>query len=88
MEDSRYFSTSSTAIGWAFVETHFGVVITGSFSTRFRIISKLALPDPMITPARTQIHCTFGFELRISPVSIRLSKCWLVCSFFTPKPPR
>jgi hypothetical protein len=75
-------------MGWVWVVTHLGVTMTGSFWTRLRMISKLALPEPMITPALTQIVwiCS-GLAERISPVSMRLSRC-LLAVFFTPRPPR
>jgi hypothetical protein len=34
------------------VDTHLGVTMTGSTSVKYRSISKLADPDPMMTPAR------------------------------------
>jgi hypothetical protein len=40
--------TSSIAIGWVFVLTQLGVIITGSVSTSARIISKDTLPEPMM----------------------------------------
>jgi hypothetical protein len=43
--------------------------MTGSFWTRLRMISKLALPEPMMTPARNQIvRIRSGSALRTSPV--------------------
>ena len=35
--------------------SHFGATMTGSFSTRSRMISNEALPDPMIIPARRHV---------------------------------
>ena len=39
------------AIGCERVLSHLGATITGSFSTRSRIISNEALPEPIIIPA-------------------------------------
>ena len=39
-------------MGWHLVLSHFGVIITGSLLTKSRIISKEALPEPTIIPAR------------------------------------
>src|SRR5947209_3228158 len=38
-------------IGWILLRTHFGVVITGNRSVRWRTISKDAEPDPITMPA-------------------------------------
>ncbi|MGB2906106.1 MAG: hypothetical protein WBB73_03335 [Candidatus Aminicenantaceae bacterium] len=85
---ARYSSTSSIPMGWVLVDTQRGVIMMGSFRTKFLMISKLALPVPMITAARSHIVwiCP-GFWLRISPVSIRLRRCGLAVSL-EPSPPR
>ena len=70
------------------LQVDFSDKLTGSFWAKFLIISKLALPEPMITPARNHIVVmSSGLALNISPVSIRLSRCLLAVSL-TPKPPR
>ncbi len=52
------------------------------------MISKLALPAPMIIPALNQMVCKLsGRALNISPVSIRLNRCRLAVAL-TPNPPR
>ena len=38
-------------MGWHLVFNHLGAIITGSFSTKSRIISNDALPDPTMIPA-------------------------------------
>ena len=47
-------------MGWALVKIHFGAIITGSFSTRSRMISNDALPDPTIIPARKTVNAYFS----------------------------
>ena len=56
------------AIGCTCVSTHLGVTIAGSTSTRFRSISKLAEPDPMMTAARSSVTGT-GPEASTRPTS-------------------
>ena len=46
------------AIGWQRLRTHLGTTITGNTSTSERSISKLALPEPMITAARSSVTGT------------------------------
>ena len=55
---TRYLSTSPTAIGWHFVDTHRGVTITGNRSTRYRKISNDADPEPTIIAARNTVTFT------------------------------
>ena len=54
----RKLITSLIAMGWLLVLSHFGVIITGSFSTRSRIISNDALPEPSMIPARRTVSGT------------------------------
>ena len=42
-------------MGCDLVNTHFGVIITGSFSHKSRMISKEELPEPTIIPARNTV---------------------------------
>ena len=75
-------------MGWVRVFTQRGVIISGSFSTRWRTISKLVLPAPMITPARNhRVRIRSGRPERISPVSMRLARC-LEADSRSPRPPR
>ena len=69
------------AMGWHLVSTHLGVTITGSTSTRYLSISKLAEPAPMITPARISTTST-PVEASTRPTSCRLSRCSLSTSSF------
>ena len=64
---------SLTEMGCVRVKIHLGATIMGSFSTRSRMISNDALPDPTIIPARNtvkaylslfKISSTFLLELR------------------------
>ena len=50
---------SEIAMGWQRVFNHFGATITGNFSTRSRINSKEALPDPIIIPSRNVIRASY-----------------------------
>ena len=63
--------TSSMAMGWAAVFTQRGVIITGSRSTRARIISNDALPEPIMMDAWNSIT-GMPLERRMFPVSARL----------------
>ena len=56
------------AIGWQRLSTHRGVTMTGSTSTRYRSISKLAEPEPMMIAARSSVTGT-GPSARIWPTS-------------------
>ena len=71
---TRQCSTSAMAMGWQRVwVTHRGQTITGSTSTRCRSISKEALPEPMITAARSSVSGTVP-DPRIRPTSCRLAR--------------
>ena len=67
----RYSMTSSMPMGCEAVLTQRGVIITGSRSTRARISSKDALPEPIITEAWNS-SAGIAPERRILPVSNRL----------------
>jgi hypothetical protein len=67
--------------------THRGVTITGSRSVRYRSISKDAEPEPMITAARSTVVGT-PLASRISPTSLRESRCSLSSSPSGYSPPR
>ena len=58
------------AIGWHKVFTHFGAIITGSFSHKSRMISKDALPAPMIMLALS-IVVESGFFFKASSINNR-----------------
>ena len=60
--------TSDMPIGEHFVKSHLGVIITGSFSTKSRIISNEALPEPTIIPALRQVKLKFPFSSSSSTV--------------------
>lgn len=45
-------------IGWHFVLSHFGAIITGSFSTKSRMISKDAPPEPIMIAALSDVKGT------------------------------
>ena len=67
------YLVSLIAIGWQRVRvTHRGQIIAGSTSTRWRSISNDALPEPMITAARSSVTGTVP-PARIRPTSWRLS---------------
>jgi len=61
-------------MGWVGVATQRGVIITGSVSTRARIISNEALPEPITIAARNSMVGTPDSR-RIRPTSCRLSRC-------------
>ncbi|MNY37917.1 hypothetical protein D3C86_1725070 [compost metagenome] len=63
------------AIGWHFVFSHLGVIITGSLFTKSRIISKEALPDPTIIPARNVVSGTVDFPKILSTFFLE-DKCF------------
>ena len=48
--------TSEMPMGWHLTCNHLGVIIIGSFSTKSLIISKEALPDPIMIPARNAVN--------------------------------
>ena len=54
---------------------------------RWRSISKLALPDPMITAARNSVTGT-GPSASTAPTSCRLLKCSDSAASSRPSPPR
>ncbi len=60
-------------MGWQRVFTQRGVIMMGSRSVRWRIISKLTLPLPTITAARNSSTGT-PEEPRAAPTSWRLAK--------------
>ena len=62
----KYERTSRIAIGWLRVLTQRGHIMTGSRSTKALIISKDALPEPMIMAARNSVVATEP-ALRMSP---------------------
>jgi hypothetical protein len=56
MTATRYAKTSAMPIGWHLVfVTQRGQIMAGSTSARLRNISNDALPDPMITAARSSV---------------------------------
>lgn len=57
-------------MGWIRLRTQRGVTMTGSRSVRYRSISKLAEPEPMITAARNTT-AGVGASSRIWPTSAR-----------------
>ena len=62
------------AIGWQRVwVTHRGVTMTGSTSVRWRNISNDALPEPMMTAARSSTTGT-GPDASTRPTSCRLDR--------------
>ena len=68
------------ATGWTRVRyTHRGTTMAGSTSTMLRSISKLALPEPMMTAARSSVTGT-GPSARVRPTRWRLSRCVDRCS--------
>ena len=69
----KYSMTSSMAMGCAAVLTQRGVTITGSLSTRARIISNEALPEPITMDAWNSIT-GMPLERKMLPVSARLRK--------------
>ena len=70
------------AIGWHKVLSHFGATITGSFSTRSLIISKEALPEPTIMPARKAVNGICPLLKIFSTASLD-DKCFERCCSFT-----
>lgn len=76
-----------SAFGWIRLSTHRGVVMAGSRSVRYRIISKEAEPDPRITAARRTVVGTPEAS-RISPTSLRDSRCGDRSSPSGKRPPR
>ncbi len=61
-------STSRTEMGWQRLSTQRGVTIAGRTSTRYRSISKLADPDPMMSAARSSVTGT-GPSARTRPTA-------------------
>ena len=61
-------------MGWHFVLSHLGVIITGSLLTKSRIISKEALPDPTIIQALKVVNGTIDFA-KILSTFLRDDKC-------------
>ena len=55
---ARYSITLLTAIGWHGVLTHFGVIMIGNRSTRYRKISNDAEPAPTIIAGRSTVTGT------------------------------
>ena len=70
-QPTRYATTSSTAIGWAYDPTHEGQTITFSLSTRYRSIVKDPPYAPMIMDARSSVTGMLP-DARISPTSFLL----------------
>ena len=62
------------AIGCVRIETQRGVIITGNRSTRARMISNEALPEPMTIDVRNSIT-GIPDARSISPTSWRLRRC-------------
>ena len=62
-------------MGWVFVFSQRGVIITGSFSTRSRIISNELLPEPTMIPALSVVT---GIPLvrRITSTCAREARCF------------
>ena len=69
----KYSTTSSIPMGCAGVSTQRGVIITGSLSTRARIISNEALPEPITIDAWNSIT-GMPLERNMLPVSARLRR--------------
>ena len=65
-----------------FVFSHFGVIIIGSFSTRSLIISKDALPEPTIIPARKAVSGIL-LSFNLFSTARRECKCFDRCVSFT-----
>ena len=51
MDIERNVIVSEMPIGWHLVFSHLGAIMIGSFSTKSHMISKEALPEPIIIPA-------------------------------------
>ncbi len=79
--------TLRTPIGWQRVSTHPGVIMTGSRSVKYRIISKLTDPEPTMTVARNSITGT-PRAAKMRPTSWREVRCLLRISAGSPSPPR
>ncbi len=62
------------AIGWQRVFTHRGTVITGNFSVRSRMISKEALPEPIMIAARKTVNAALAV-CKTSSTFRRESRC-------------
>jgi hypothetical protein len=75
------------AIGWQWVETYLGVVITGNRSVRYRIISNDMLPCQMMIPARNSMIGT-PLVRKISPTTWLDSRCGDKVISHSSNPPR
>ena len=64
--------TSEIPIGWHFVFNHLGAIIMGNFSTKSRIISKEALPEPIMIPARKVVSANFPLLNSVSTFFLNL----------------
>jgi hypothetical protein len=69
------------------VLTHFGVIIIGNLSTRYRNISKDAEPEPIIIAARSTVTGT-PVEASAVSTSRREGKCLLKFAPVSPSPLR
>ncbi|MPM27094.1 hypothetical protein SDC9_73599 [bioreactor metagenome] len=69
-------------MGWHLVLSHCGAIIIGNFSTKSRIISKEALPDPTIIPALKVVNATLELASIVSTF-LRDCKCFDKCASFT-----
>ncbi len=73
-------------MGWQRVLSHLGVTITGSFSTRSRMISNEALPDPRMMPALSVVSGALAVA-STSSTFLRDCRCLLSSPAFA-SPPR
>ena len=62
----RYLTTLLMAMGCVLVFNHLGAIITGSFSTRSRMISKETLPEPTIIPVQRMVRPYFPADSTFS----------------------